>query len=91
MKCYYDGQDLSPSEIVVDHIAPRSSPRYNAEENIRYVCRRHMKRQPWYKRLWHKILAFLEAWSFMPCHKEWLGYRCHHRVYPNGTKECGSW
>lgn len=36
--------------------------------------------------------AMFQAWldSFKPCYKESLGYNCHHRVYEDGTKECGN-
>lgn len=39
----------------------------------------------------HKILTWLIsllAPSNM-CHKERLGYTCHHTTASNGTKECG--
>lgn len=28
------------------------------------------------------------AAGFRMCHKEQLGYRCQHRKYPDGRKEC---
>lgn len=36
-----------------------------------------------------KIVNFFR--SFGMCHKEYLGYRCKHATYADGTKECGEW
>jgi hypothetical protein len=32
------------------------------------------------------MLSFFDAPN---CHKEAMGYRCQHIIYPNGRKECG--
>lgn len=33
--------------------------------------------------------AFIEYLNLEPCHKESMGYTCHHRLLTNGKKECG--
>lgn len=35
-----------------------------------------------------KIKLFFDLLDREPCYKEQLGYRCQHRVYKNGQKEC---
>lgn len=42
----------------------------------------------WFESKWLAYQIWLN--SHKPCHKESLGYTCHHRVYPDGTKECGN-
>lgn len=39
--------------------------------------------------MWENIKLFLGWFDFSECPKEAAGYRCQHRTYPNGTKECG--
>lgn len=36
--------------------------------------------------MWLAIKRFFEV---SECYKESMGYRCRHRVYPSGFKECG--
>ena len=38
--------------------------------------------------LWEKVRAWFD---YSECYKESLGYRCQHRVYPSGFKECGEY
>lgn len=42
----------------------------------------------WLSEKWQAWQDWLESWQ--PCPKEQGGYRCQHRTYPNGTKECGT-
>lgn len=37
--------------------------------------------------LWLRIKQWFDLEE---CPKERLGYTCHHRVYTNGSKECGN-
>lgn len=41
----------------------------------------------WLKDQWARFIKWRD--SFKPCYKESLGYNCKHRVYEDGTKECG--
>lgn len=36
----------------------------------------------YFKKLWARL-------NYQECYKESLGYRCQHRVYSDGFKECG--
>ncbi len=35
------------------------------------------------------LLSIRQMFDFSYCPKEKMGYNCRHRVYDNGTKECG--
>lgn len=37
------------------------------------------------------LLERIKSWFALDyCHKEQMGYRCRHRVYKDGSKECGN-
>lgn len=40
-------------------------------------------------RLYLLIMQIKNLFTFDYCHKEQMGYTCRHRVYKDGTKECG--
>lgn len=41
----------------------------------------------WYEGVKFRVQSWLDSWE--PCYKESLGYKCHHRTYYDGSKECG--
>lgn len=41
-------------------------------------------------RLWLWYYKVRSWFSMQECFKESMGYTCRHRVYSDGTKECGN-
>jgi hypothetical protein len=95
--CNVCGKPVTAEQSSIEHITPLSRGGKNIETNMRIVhIQCHRMSLPLWKRILRRIGYYrwkLTMWwdrvKAPMCYKESLGYRCHHRVYKDGFKECG--
>lgn len=57
--------EAQKTELVIDHLLPRSHPGFNDTENIRFMHRKcHRRQAKWYRRLWWAVLRLIDYISF---------------------------